>query len=103
MKVDTRFIRLRTGDESGGKDLRLGGWLGVALKINEIPEPIKQYKPKNAKKILQKNLNNEIIKEWQSVRDLTFYLNKSNTITSNIVNSHKPIIIENIQYTFEFK
>ncbi len=101
--LDTRFIRLRTGDESGGKDLRLGGWLGFALKTNEVPEPIKQYKPKNAKKILQKNLNNEIIKEWQSVRDLTFYLNKSNTVTSNIVNTHKPIIINEIQYTFEFK
>jgi phage anti-repressor protein len=101
--LDTRFIRLRTGDESGGKDLRLGGWLGFALKTNEVPEPIKQYKPKNAKKILQKNLNNEIIKEWHSVRDLTFYLNKSNTVTSNIVNTHKPIIINEIQYTFEFK
>jgi hypothetical protein len=50
----------------------------------------------------QKSLNNEIIKEWQSVRDLTFYLKKSNTVTSNIVNTHTPII-ENIQYTFEFK
>jgi len=101
--LDTRFIRLRTGDESGGKDLRLGGWLGFALKTNEIPEPIKQYKPKNAKVILQKNLNNEIIKEWNSLRDLAFYLNKSNTVTSNIVNTHKPIIINEIQYTFEFK
>ena len=45
--LDVRFIRLRTGDESNGKDNRLGGWLGFALKTNLIPEPIKNYKPKN--------------------------------------------------------
>ena len=101
--LDVKFIRLRSGDESNGKDNRLGGWLGFALKINQIPEPIKKYKPKNAKVIFQKNLNNETIKEWNSVSELAFYLKKSNTVTSSIVNYHKPLIIDEIQYSFEFK
>ena len=101
--LDVKFIRLRSGDESNGKDNRSGGWLGFALKTNEIPEPIKKYKPKNAKVIFQKNLNNETIKEWNSVSELAFYLKKSNTVTSSIVNYHKPLIIDEIQYLFEFK
>ena len=101
--LDVKFIRLRSGDESNGKDNRSGGWLGFALKTNQIPEPIKKYKPKNAKVIFQKNLNNETIKEWNSVSELAFYLKKSNTVTSGIVNYHKPLIIDEIQYLFEFK
>ena len=101
--MDILFVRSRSGDESNNTDNRLSGWAGLALKTNEIPEPIKKYKPKNAKVILQKNLSNDVIKSFDSVSDLSYFLQKSRTVTSNIVNSHKPIIIENIQYTFEYQ
>lgn len=101
--MDKLFFRTKTGDESDGKDNRLEAWAGVALKNNEIPEPIKKYKPKNAKIILQKNINNDVIKTFTSVTNLAEFLQKSRTVTSNIVNANKPIIIDNVQYIFEFK
>ena len=95
--LDIQFIRLRTGDESNGVDNRLGGWLGFALKTNNIPEPIKKYKPKNAKKIIQKNLiTDEIIKEWSSVSELSDYIKKSRTVTSGLIKRHEQIYIDNI-------
>ena len=95
--LDIEFIRLRTDDESNGVDNRLGGWLGFALKTNNIPEPIKKYKPKNAKIIIQKNANtNEIIKEWSSVSELSEYIHKSRTFTSALINRNEQIYIDNI-------
>jgi prophage antirepressor-like protein len=95
--LDIQFIRLRSGDESNGNDNRLGGWLGFALKTNNIPEPIKKYKPKNAKIIIQKNVaTNEIIKEWPSVSELSDYIKKSRSITSSLIKRHEQIYIDNI-------
>jgi hypothetical protein len=101
--MDILFIRLRAGDESGGVDNRLGGWLGVALKSNMNPEPIKKYKPKNAKLINQKNvLTNENIKTWSCVSDVAFYLKKSRTVTSSLIKRHEQISIDNLTYVFEY-
>ena len=95
--LDIQFIRLRSGDESNGKDNRLGGWLGFALKTNNIPEPIKNYKPKNAKIIIQKNAaTDEIIKEWPSVSELSDYITKSRSVTSSLIKRHEQIYIDNI-------
>ena len=95
--LDTLFIRLRTGDESNGIDNRLGGWLGLALKSNNIPEPIKKYKPKNTKIILQKNAQtNNTIKEWPSISDIAYHMQKSTSVTSLIIKRHEQIIIDNI-------
>jgi hypothetical protein len=105
--MDTLFIRSRAGDAhlfSSGKDNRLGGWLGVALKSNNIPEPIKNYKPKNAKIILQKNVEtNTIIKEWPSVAELAFSIKKSNSVTNLIIKRHEQILIDNILCILEYK
>jgi phage anti-repressor protein len=102
--MDTFFIRSRTGDESEGKDTRLGGWLGIALKSSDIPEPIKKYKPKNAKIILQKNVKtNEIIKEWPSIAELAFTIEKSNSVISLLIKRHEQILIDNIQSILEYK
>jgi prophage antirepressor-like protein len=102
--LDIQFIRLRTGDESNGVDNRLGGWLGFALKTNNIPEPIKKYKPKNAKKIIQKNVTtNEIIKEWPSVSELSDYIKKSRSVTSLLIKRHEQIYIDNILSTLEIE
>jgi phage anti-repressor protein len=95
--LDIMFIRLRTGDESNGIDNRLGGWLGFALKTNNIPEPIKKYKPKNAKIITQKNATtDEIIKEWSSISELSDYIKKSRSVTSLLIKRHEQIYIDNI-------
>jgi phage anti-repressor protein len=101
--LDIKFIRLRKGDESNGVDNRLGGWLGFALKTNNIPEPIKNYKPKNAKKIVQKDVNTgEIIKQWNSVRDASDYIKKSTTTTSTLIRRHSQIYIDNILSILEY-
>lgn len=90
-------------NKSGGVDNRLGGWLGVALKCNMNPEPIKKYKPKNAKIIIQKNaLTNESIKTWSCVSDVAFYLKKSRTVTSSIIKRHEQVILDNVTYIFEY-
>ena len=95
--LDILFIRLRSGDESNGIDNRLGGWLGFALKTNNIPEPIKKYKPKNAKIITQKNATtDEIIKEWSSISELSDYIKKSRSVTSLLIKRHEQIYIDNI-------
>ncbi|NBO98920.1 MAG: hypothetical protein EBU90_02160 [Proteobacteria bacterium] len=101
--MDIRFIRLRAGDESDGVDNRLGGWLGLALKTNAVPEPIKKYKPKNAKVVLQKNaVTNEIVKEHSCVADVAFYLKKSTTVTSTLIKRHTQVLIDDIYYVFDY-
>jgi hypothetical protein len=101
--LDIRFIRLRKGDESKGVDNRLGGWLGFALKTNNVPEPVKNYKPKNAKKIVQRDVNtNEIIKEWSSVSDASDYIKKSTTTTSTLIKRHSSMYIDNILSVLEY-
>jgi phage anti-repressor protein len=101
---DIQFIRLRTGDESNGKDGRLGGWLGFALKRNKEPEPIKNYKPKNAKTILQINSSNqEIINTWSSLSELSDYIKRSRSVTSSLVQRHEQIYIDNILCILQYK
>jgi len=101
--LDIQFIRLRKGDESNGLDHRLGGWVGFALKTNNIPEPVKNYKPKNAKKIIQKDVNtNKIIREWSSVSDASEYIKKSTTTTSTLIKRHSSVYIDNILSILEY-
>ena len=98
---DITFIRLRTGNQTD-KDNRLGGWLGVALKTDENPEPVLNYRPKNAKMIRQYNVSsNELIKEWSSVTDLADYLNKSRSVTSLLIKRHQQLTIDNVSYIFK--
>jgi hypothetical protein len=102
--LDIQFIRLRTGDESNGKDSRLGGWLGFALKSNNEPEPIKNYKPKNAKTILQINSSNqEIINTWSSVSELSDYIKRSRSVTSSLVQRHEQIYIHDILCILQYQ
>lgn len=102
--LDIQFIRLRTGDESNGKDGRLGGWLGFSLKSNDQPEPIKHYKPKNAKQILQINSStNETINTWNSVSELSDYINRSRSVTSSLIKRHEQIYIDNILCILQYK
>ena len=102
--LDIQFIRLRTGDESNGKDGRLGGWLGFSLKSNDQPEPIKHYKPKNAKQILQINSStNETINTWSSVSELSDYIKRSRSVTSSLIKRHEQIYIDNILCILQYK
>jgi len=102
--LDIMFIRLRSGDESGCTDNRIGGWLGFALKNNNTPEPIKKYKPKNAKVIIQRDVTtNTIVKSWSSVSELSDYIRKSRTVTSTIIKRHEQIIIDNIICVLEYQ
>ena len=102
--LDIMFMRLRSGDESGCTDNRIGGWLGFALKNNNTPEPIKKYKPKNAKVIIQRDVTtNTIVKSWSSVSELSDYIRKSRTVTSTIIKRHEQIIIDNIICVLEYQ
>jgi hypothetical protein len=63
-------LRTKSGPEYE-TDNRLHGWLGVSLKSNKVKEPVKNYKPKNAKQIELVNiLTNEVIRSWSSVTDV---------------------------------
>jgi prophage antirepressor-like protein len=102
--LDITFIRLRTGDESECVDNRIGGWLGFSLKNNNTPEPIKKYKPKNAKVIIQRDVTtNTILKYWSSVSELSDYIAKSRTVTSTIIKRHEQIIIDNVKCILEYQ
>ena len=102
--LDIQFIRLRTGDESNGKDGRLGGWLGFSLKSNDQPEPVKHYKPKNAKQILQINSSTqEIINKWSSVSELSDYIKRSRSVTSSLIKRHEQIYIDNILCILQYQ
>ena len=99
---DNLFIRLRTGDPGDGQDKRLSGWLGIALKSSQVPEPELHYNPKNTKKVNQiRTDTQEIITTWSSIVELAVYLKKSTTVTSTIVKRHEPIPINDIYYVFE--
>ena len=99
--LDVYFVRLRSGESNLEKDVRLAGWVGFALKTSPNPEPILNYKPKNAKCINQVNVvTNEIFKEWSSVTDLAGYLKKSRTVTSLIIQRHEQIDIGGTVYIF---
>lgn len=102
--LDIMFIRLRSGDESGFTDNRIGGWLGFALKNNNIPEPIKKYKPKNAKVIIQRDITTDtILKCWSSISELSDYVRKSRSVTSTIIKRHEQIIIDNTMCVLEYQ
>ena len=102
--LDITFIRLRTGDESECVDNRIGGWLGFSLKNNNTPEPIKKYKPKNAKVIIQRDVTtNTILKYWSSVSELSDYIAKSRSVTSTIIKRHEQIIIDNIKCILQYQ
>jgi hypothetical protein len=89
---DTMFIRLRKGISNLDIDCRLGGWLGVALKSTNEPEPILNYNPKNRKVVKAVDvLTQEIVKEWQSVGDASDELKKSRTNVSGIIKRHNII------------
>jgi prophage antirepressor-like protein len=104
---DIQFIRLRSNNcnsnSSSTIDNRLGGWLGFALKSNNQPEPIKHYKPKNAKIILQINSStNETINKWDSISELSDYINRSRSVTSGLIQRHEQIYIDNILCILEY-
>jgi hypothetical protein len=102
--LDIQFIRLRTGDESNGKDGRLGGWLGFSLKSNDQPEPVKHYKPKNAKQILQINSSTqETINTWSSVSEVSDYIKRSRSVTSSLIKRHEQIYIDNILCILQYQ
>jgi hypothetical protein len=89
---DIMFIRLRKGISNLDTDNRLGGWLGVALKSTNEPEPILNYNPKNRKVVKAVDvLTQEIVKEWQSVGDASDELKKSRTNVSGIIKRHNII------------
>ena len=102
--LDIMFIRLRSGDEYGFTDNRIGGWLGFALKNNNTPEPIKKYKPKNAKVIIQRDITTDtILKCWSSISELSDYVRKSRSVTSTIIKRHEQIIIDNTMCVLEYQ
>ena len=86
------FIRLRKGASNLDIDCRLGGWLGVALKSSNEPEPVLNYKPKNRKVVKAVNvLTQEVVSEWQSVSDASDELKRSRTVVSSIIKRHNVI------------
>jgi hypothetical protein len=99
--LNVYFVRLRSGESNMERDIRLAGWVGFALKASDNPEPILNYKPKNAKCINQVNvLTNEVFKKWSSVTDLAGYLKKSRTVTSQIIKRHDQKDIDGTVYIF---
>ncbi len=95
---DIMFIRLRKGQSNTKVDTRLGGWLGVALKNNNTPEPILNYNPINRKSVSAVKINtSEIIKQWPSIRDVSDFLHKSTSVTSGLIKRHSYIEIDNIK------
>jgi phage anti-repressor protein len=95
---DIMFVRLRKGISNSQVDCRLGGWLGVALKNVKDPEPLRNYNPKNRKKICAMDiLTKKIIKEWQSVTDASEELKRSRTVVSSIIKRHQVININNCE------
>jgi prophage antirepressor-like protein len=95
--LDNLFVRLRSGDESE-KDKRQLGWLGIALKSDDNPEPILNYKPKNKKIVYQIDiLTNDTIKEWPSIYETASYINKSTTVTSSLISRGTVIQLDGIQ------
>ena len=93
---DTMFIRLRKGASNLDIDCRLGGWLGVALKSSNEPEPVLNYKPKNRKVVKAVNvLTQEVVSEWQSVSDASDELKRSRTVVSSIIKRHNVINYNN--------
>lgn len=106
--MDSCFMRGRSGDESNGKDLRLYGWIGFALKSNEIPEPVRKYNPKNTKIVLQKNNKGDIIKEYPALYMLVDFLaerglKNSRTVVCTMISRREQILIDDIHYYFEYK
>jgi hypothetical protein len=101
--LDNLFVRLRSGDESE-KDKRQLGWVGIALKSDNNPEPIQNYKPKNKKIVHQIDIiTNETIKEWPSVYEAASYINKSTTVTSSLISRGSVIQLDGIQCVLKTK
>lgn len=100
---DVTFLRTKAGPEAE-QDYRSHGWLGVSLKSNEVKEPVRKYKPKNAKAVdLVDVLNNDIIRSWSCVTDAAEYLKKSRTSTSEILKSKTPFVIDGVQSILTYK
>ena len=104
---DSMFLRNRIGNagaEVNNQDLRALGWLGLALKSNNIPQPITKYTPKNRKPVNQIGMiSKEIITTFDSVTSVANYLDKSKTVTTTIIKRHEPIIIDDVYYVFDYK
>ena len=99
--MDVLFVRLRSGDESDG-DKRVSGWLGIALKSDDNPEPILNYKPKNRKTIYQINSEtSELIREWSSISELSSSLSRSTTVTSSIINRGSVFKLDGVNSVFK--
>jgi len=76
----------------------LGGWLGVALKSSDEPEPVLNYNPKNKKVVKAIDISTQqIIKEWQSVSDASGELKRSKTVVSSIIKRHNVINYNDIE------
>jgi hypothetical protein len=100
---DVTFLRTKAGPEAE-QDYRSHGWLGVSLKSNEVKEPVRKYKPKNAKAVEQVNvITQEVVREWSCVTDAAEYLKKSRTSTSEILKSKTPVVIDGVQSIFRYK
>lgn len=102
--LDVVFIRLRSGEEYGKMDKRQSGWLGFALKSDDNPEQIKHYNPTNKKAITQINAETkEIIKIWPSIVNFADHINKSKTVTSNLITRREQLYVDGVLSILEFK
>lgn len=100
---DVIFLRTKAGPEAE-QDYRSHGWLGVSLKSNEVKEPVRKYKPKNAKAVEQVNvITQEVVREWSCVTDAAEYLKKSRTSTSEILKSKTPFVIDDVQSILRYR
>jgi hypothetical protein len=98
---DTIFIRLRSGMEYGGKDDRLSGWLGVALKSNPHPEPVKNYRaPRQV--ALKKVDSNEIIETFVHMKLAAEYIGRSSCVTNGLIIRHEQITLNDESYILEY-
>jgi hypothetical protein len=67
---DLNFSRCKFGDANQKKDSRLNGYLGLALKTENTPEPIIRKNKSNSKKVYYINITTkQILQEFDSQRD----------------------------------
>jgi len=91
---DCNFLRSKVGSVINKKDGRIYGWAGIGLKENkkEISyKIITKTTNKNAKKVLQKDSDGNILNEFYSLTTAASYLKLHSATLSNHIKSKKMI------------
>jgi prophage antirepressor-like protein len=98
------FLRTKVGTVVNKKDNRIYGWRGVSLKSNIKNIDYKVLPNKlNSKKVFQYNLENILIKTFDSQRDVAFHLKISPGAVNTNIKKNKLMIdpLTGLQYYFK--